>query len=135
VVEHPIESLAGRWFDVRAVYQETNWAWTVWTGMKTVFLMIVTVGLSLLWYEEKRFCDIILFRRDDGSTVLRFDYDKVEDATHHLGWLRERLREEHVYDFCRDLGIPVNQVVGPGQDIDEAIEVGWAAVARSSRFS
>ncbi|KRB74010.1 hypothetical protein ASE01_18620 [Nocardioides sp. Root190] len=128
-------SSAGCWFDVRALYQETNWTWTVWTGIKTTFLMFATLGLSLLWYEEKRFCDVVLFRRDNRTAVLRFDYDKVEDATIHLSSLRERLATEHVYDFCRELGIGTEHVVGPGLPMEEDTAVEWIPTPAPSRHS
>lgn len=135
MADKPSESRAGRWFDARAVYQDTGWAWTLWAGVKTVVVMFATLGFSLVWYEPKRFYDVIVFRRDDGSTVLRFDYEKVEDGTYHLSSLRQRLREEHVFDFCRALGISIGQVVGPGEDIVDRAEAESTAVPRAHRYS
>ncbi|WP_408895761.1 hypothetical protein ACJ5H2_12680 [Nocardioides sp. R1-1] len=135
MADSPSESLAGRWFDARAIYEDTGWAWTLWAGVKTVVVMFATLGLSLEWYEPKRFYDVLVVRRDDGSTVLRFDYERAEEGTYHLSSLRQRLREEHVFDFCRALGIPIGQVVGPGEEIVDDAEAESIAVPRALRFS
>jgi hypothetical protein len=133
VEEEHTQAPAGRWFDVGGVHEEPGRLRAAWTGIRTAVLVVVSVAMNPDWYEPRRPCAVVIHRRDDGSVVLRFEHDSVEEATLHLSSLRERLGTEDVLDFCRDLGIPASHVVGPGAELDPGADVEWTTVSRSKR--
>ncbi|TWH01913.1 hypothetical protein L615_014100000010 [Nocardioides sp. J9] len=137
--DHPWRSsaVAARWIGVRVVYRETTFWWTVGAYVKNVLMLFATVGLSLLWYEPKRFCDVILYRLDTGATLCRYEHTNSEDAIDHVSSLKDRLLGSQVFDFCRELGIPMVEIAGEGMEppssIDD-IEVEWFQVPESRRY-
>jgi hypothetical protein len=76
---------------------------------------------------------VIVFARDSGERVATFSYAHLGEATLHLRDLSSRLTTMHVYDFCRDLGLRTDLVVGAGRD-GEILDQVWVPVSRAQRI-
>ncbi|GAA1503014.1 hypothetical protein [Nocardioides humi] len=118
-------SVAARWFGVRAEYEEHAGGQTAWDVVKHVLLGVVTLGLTFVDYDPRRRCNVLVVRHDDGTAVAGYDHSTVGDATLHVSSLLERLDTLHVFDFCRELGIPVDAVVGEGRGQDGPSAATW----------
>lgn len=126
-------SAAIRWFGVRAEYERAG-------PVKLVFRTIwaVAKGLPTLWIltddlEPKRFCDVVVFRRDNGSPVAKFSHAYLGDGARHVEDLLTRLATDHVFDFCRELGIGIEAVVGAGDDRDFDASAVWVSLSKHDR--
>jgi hypothetical protein len=111
-----MDQVAGRWFGVRAELERVGIARRMWRGFLQVVLSVVTVGISLDEWSPKRLTDVVVYRHDTGETVVRYRYRYLGPATAHVQSLLARLGKTHVFDFCRELGIDIGQVVGEGAD-------------------
>lgn len=107
-------STAGMWFEVVAEYEKFGFFRWIWAAAKELFLGVVTWGLLAGNFDPKRLCFVTLSRRDDGEPVATFSYSLMSEADIHVSHLSSCLATQHVFDFCRDLGIDPNVVVGPG---------------------
>lgn len=119
-------SAAGRWFAVRAEYERIGRARMAWLAAKAWVVGLVTWGLTLGDFDPKRFCDVLVIRHDTGAVIASYDYEHLSAASAHVDRLRTRLDSVHVFDFCRDLGISTEEVVGPGASIGS--QASWTAV-------
>ena len=81
-------------------------------------LHLLTAGVFAGDFDPKRFCDVRVFRCDNGATVATFSYMHLGSATIHVVDLRARLLSTHVFDFCRELGLSIDVVAGPGQGVE-----------------
>jgi len=122
-------SVAGRWFGVRAEFERVSRLGTMWRTVKWSILGFVTLGLTLGDFDPKRFCDVIVFRRDTGQEVASFSYDFLREASDHVEDLRRRLEGTHVYDFCRELGVGTDSVVGAGSSESLEPTVVWQEIS------
>ena len=104
-----------------------NEAWR-WFGVRGESVRLGPVA-KLIGRHSGQPCFVYLYRRDNAATVLRFDHASLDEAKEHLARLRSRL-DEHVHDFCREVGIAVDWVVGPGSDVRPAPEAAWTSVNR-----
>ncbi|WP_418059977.1 hypothetical protein [Pimelobacter simplex] len=118
-------SVAGRWFAVRVEYEEHTGAHKAWDVVKHVLLGIVTLGFTLIDYNPRRPSNVLVVRRDDGTTVVGYRHSTVGEAALHATSLVDRFGEVHVFDLCRDLGLPVEAVAGEGRPLLERAEVDW----------
>jgi hypothetical protein len=75
----------------------------------------LALQLSSLGSEAKDPAEVIVIRRSDGATLATFHHDYLAEAVNHRDSLCDRLRTEHIFDMCRELGIDMMQV-GPPQD-------------------
>jgi len=122
-------SVAGRWFGVRAEFERVSRLGTMWRTVKWSILGFVTLGLTMGDFDPKRFCDVIVFRRDTGQEVTSFSYDVLGEASDHVEDLRRRLEGTHVYDFCRELGVGTDSVVGAGSSESLEPTVVWQEIS------
>jgi len=118
-------SVAGRWFAVRVEFETHVGGRRVWDLVKHVLLGVVTLGISLVDYDPRRASNVVLLRHDNGSAVLGFRYSTLGGAALHATSLAERLERTHVFDFCRELGLPMSVVAGEGRPREEGGEVTW----------
>jgi hypothetical protein len=130
--ETPV-SVAGRWFGVRAEFERVSRLSMLWRTIKWLMFGFVTLGLTMGDFDPKRFCDVIVFRRDTGQAVATFSYDFLSEASPHVEDLVRRLASAHVYDFCRELGVGTESVVGPGFSELFDSTVVWQEVAAERR--
>lgn len=128
----PSEALAARWFGVRGEYERAGRVRMTWLTIREFLLALVTLGVFLGEFDPKRFCDVVVFSRDSGEPVAMFSYSHLGEATLHLRDLSSRLGTMHVYDFCRELGLGPDLVVGPGRDGEPADPV-WVPMSRAQR--
>jgi len=107
---------AWRWFGVRGeTLRPGPIGMLVGTGRRAA-LRLITLGLGGRGDTVTHACFIYLYRRDNSATVLRFDHGSFAEAKEHLSSLRARLDEMQIHDFCREVGIAVDWVTGPGTD-------------------
>ena len=123
-------SVAGRWFGVRAEYERFGPVRTVWVVVRELLLALVTLGIFMGEWDPKRLCNVVVFERGTGVTVALLKFDHLREATYYVSNLRGRLGTEPVFDFCRELGIPMSDVVGPGQTPDLFANLRWVEVPR-----
>lgn len=119
--------LAGRWFGVRAEYVRPPVLIRIRQSISWFFGGVLTLGLTMGDYDPKRSCSVIVLRRDTGGEVARFSYESLGDATGHVASLRSRLEATHVFDFCRELGIPTAAVAGAGSEEPSSVE--WLEIS------
>jgi hypothetical protein len=112
------EAIAARWFGVRAEFELLGRGRMAVRSARQLLLYVVSAGLLMGDFDPKRFCDVVVFRRDTGATVATFSYTHLGEATGHVTDLRDRLLSAHVFDLCRELGLSTDLVVGPGQGIE-----------------
>lgn len=105
---------AARWFTVAAEFERVAGWNMAWRYVKEVFIGLASMGLTLGDVDPKRFCDVRVLRRDTGECVAHYSYEHLGEAHTHVTSLTSRLEDTHVFDFCRDLGIPIHHVVGEG---------------------
>lgn len=86
----------------------------LWEAIKSLALGGATWGLFGGDVDPKRRCDVTVFRRDTGQGVATFSYDFLSEAENHVNDLVRRFAETHVFDLCRQLGIPTDVVAGEG---------------------
>jgi len=110
------EQAAGRWFVVRAEYEHLGPVRMLLRVVREFGLALLTAGVFLGEFDPKRFCDVLVLRRDNGDSVTVFSYKNLGAAAYHVENLWVRLSDTHVFDFCRELSIPTDVVVGPGQN-------------------
>lgn len=55
-----------------------------------------------------------VLRRTDDVVLTTYEHDYLFAAVSHRDTLVERLKTEHIYDLCRDLGLDINLVGTPG---------------------
>jgi len=55
-------------------------------------------------------CRVALRRRDDGRELVGYDYTNGPEASRHAASLRARLSAEGLWDFCREVGVPFDQI-------------------------
>ncbi len=110
-----MEDGAWRWFDVRGEFTRSG-----------------PVSMLLAWGKRnhRQSCAVFLCRRDNAETVLRYDFTNLSEATQHLTRLRARLAELRAEDFCREVGIAPEWVIGPGTAERLAPEASWTSVDR-----
>lgn len=128
-MESDERSVAGRWFAVRVEFEKHDGGRKAWDVVKHVLLGIVTIGITLVDYDPRRSSNVVVLRRDNGSAVLGYRYSTVGDATLHATSLAERLKTMHVFDFCRDLGLPMESVAGEGEELSAGAQVDWQGYA------
>ncbi|RNL78825.1 hypothetical protein [Nocardioides marmorisolisilvae] len=126
-------SVAGRWFSIRAEYQHFGPLRTLVGVVREMLFTFATIALFFDDWDPKRFCDVKVVRRDSGVVVSVFSYDHLWDADIHVRDLRQRLLDEPVFDFCRDIGLDIAHVAGAGQDPDPALAVRWVRISRRQR--
>lgn len=122
VVSGSESTYACRWFEIRAEHEErVAFSRKAAAVARMVACYIVTRGIDWGDYDPRRFCDVLVLRRDTQSPVARYCYDRLGEASDHVVSLQLRLTAMHVYDFCRELSIPVEAVegAGSGQAVDE----------------
>lgn len=124
---------AGHWFDVRGEYQKLGRRRMGFAVIREILLRFVTFGFGVGELDPKRFCDVIVLRRDNGDVVAMYSYDRSGDASAHLESLQHRLVDQDVYDFCRELGIATDLVEGPGSDDKVDQDIAWVDISRSER--
>ncbi|WP_436702064.1 hypothetical protein [Nocardioides sp. BYT-33-1] len=111
------EALAGRWFALRV---EDVPLTLVQLAVLTVLWLpynMLTFSLGDLTPRDRMRIHVV--RRDDGSAVATFPEKGQRRISRRMRELRERLLEQEVAGFCRDLEIPASMVEGPGAEIDE----------------
>ena len=126
-------SVAGRWFEVRAEYQRFGPLSTSLSVVRELLLALATFGLFLGEWDPKRFCDVLVVRRDNGETVAKFSYRRLGGASLQVESFGERLETQPIFDFCRELGIPMSDVEGGGREPDQTRRVTWVAISRRQR--
>lgn len=133
VVSSVESNLAKRWFKVQAEYQALNRVQMIWLVLRELVITFLTLGIFLGSFDPKRFCDVVVLRRDTNDPVILFRYKHLEEANAHLMSLQYRLSHLQVYDFCRELGIPIDSVQGTGFDDDPDPEAAWIGISHSHR--
>lgn len=126
-------SRADRWFEVRAEYERLSSGGMALRTVREFILALLTLGVFLQEFDPKRFCDVLVVRRDTGESVAVFSYDHLGEASRHAESLNARLLKMHVFDFCRELSIPMNAVVGPGSDIVRDPQNMWIPIRAKDR--
>jgi len=129
------EAIAARWFGVRAEFELLGRGRMAVRAAREWVLYFVSAGLLMGDFDPKRFCDVLVFRRDTGATVARFSYTHLGDATDHVVDLRARLLSTHVFDFCRELSLSTDLVAGPGQGVERDPIDPWVGVRVRTRQS
>jgi hypothetical protein len=109
------DAFAARWFGVRGEFQLVSRRRMAMLTAREWLLYLVSWGVFAGDFDPKRFCDVIVFRRDTGDVVASFPHTHLGAATGHLTDLRTRLLSTQVFDFCRELGLSIDVVAGPGQ--------------------
>ena len=122
-------SVAGRWVGVRAEFERVSRLGMLWRTVKWSILGFVSLGLTMGDFDPKRFCDVIVVRRDTGQEVASFSYDGLGEASDHVEVLRRRLEGTHVYDLCRELGVGTDSVVGAGSSESLEPTVVWREIS------
>lgn len=87
------------------------------------FLYFITVGCYLRPMRQRS--TVHLVRRSDRGTAATYEHRLAEDLDSDLVWFRIHLVEDHVFDFCRRIGVPTVHVEGGGQDFasDELVQL------------
>jgi hypothetical protein len=134
-VEATEANVASRWFGVRAEYEPTGPAHKqLWSRLRHLGLSAFSFyeTLTSLDYDPKRRGKVVLFRRDNGHDVLTYEYNHLSEVRNHVLSLASHLSTTHVFDISRELGLPMEQVVGPGTD-DPPEPVEWREMATPHR--
>lgn len=109
--------VAGRWFAIEVEYEPIRWSrkagWIVGSGL----LYLLTFCLYLRPLRQRS--TVRLVRRSDRRTVATYQHRLAEDLDSDLVWFRTHLVEDHVFDFCRRIGVPLEHVEGGGQDFTD----------------
>lgn len=109
--------VAGRWFAVEVEYEPIRWgrkaSWIVGSGL----LYLLTFLLYLRPLRQRSV--VRLVRRSDRKTVATYEHRLAEDLDSDVVWFRTHLVEDHVFDFCWRIGVPVEHVEGGGQDFTD----------------
>lgn len=109
--------VAGRWFAIEVEYEPIRWpkklGWVLGSG----FLYFITVGCYLRPMRQRS--TVRLVRRSDRGTAATYEHRLAEDLDSDLVWFRIHLVEDHVFDFCRRIGVPTVHVEGGGQDVTD----------------
>lgn len=108
---HP--SAAGRWFVVRVDHAPSRRRRALWLA-RWLVLDAASLGFHHAAYRSPG--TILVVRRDDGSVVARLSFAEPAQMWWRAEDLAAELRERHVFDFCRDLRIPLHHVSGAGID-------------------
>lgn len=98
-------------------YEPNRWgrkaSWIVGSGL--LYLLSF-----LLYLRPLRPRSVVrLVRRSDRKTVATYEHRLAEDLDSDLVWFRTHLVEDQVFDFCRRIGVPIEHVVGGGQDFED----------------
>lgn len=115
--------VAGRWFAIEVEYEPIRWTrkagWIALGGL-LYFLSIGAYVLPLRQHSTVR-----LVRRSDLRAVATYEYRHAADLDNDLVWFPIHLVEDHVFDFCRRIGVPTVHVEGGGQDFthDELVRL------------
>ncbi len=129
------DSVAGAWFAVRAEVQRFGLIRQIVAVVSELLLgVFVTMGLTWAEFDPRRFCDVHVIRREEGDSVCVFRYTHLAEGSAHAFEIARRLRELNAFDFCRELGIPMERVAGPGQ-LGPFPEIAWTYVWRRQRAS
>ena len=127
------DATAARWFGVRGEFELVSRRRMAMLTARASLLYLASWGVLAGDFDPKRFCDVIVFRRDTGDRVASFRYTHLGAATDHLTDLRARLLSTHVFDFCRELGLSIGLVEGPGQDRELDPSDPWVGVRPARR--
>lgn len=117
LVPVPMEALAGRWFALRV--EDVLLTRLQFAVLALLWLPhhLITLTFGDLAPRDRVLVHVV--RRDDGSMAATFAEKGQRRISKRMRGLRERLLEQDVDAFCRDLEIPASAVQGPGRDIDE----------------
>lgn len=109
--------VAGRWFAIDVEYEQIRWTrkagWIALGGLR----YFLSLGAYVLPLRQRS--TVRLVRRSDLATVTTYEYRRAADLDSDLVWFPIHLVEDHVFDFCRRIGVPTVHVEGGGQDFAE----------------
>ncbi len=128
---------ASRWFGIRAEYEYVS-PWRKFAvALRQFFVGLASLGLTLIEYNPKRWCNVIVYDRLDGRPVQVFAHSHLGPADSHAVNLLERARTMDVVDFCRELRIAPEKVLGDGLEPPQQHLIDWVEVkpdgSRTSR--
>ncbi|GAA1159163.1 hypothetical protein [Nocardioides aquiterrae] len=126
-------ALAARWFGVRGEFELVSRRRMAVLTARHWLVLLGSWGILSSDFDPPRFCDVIVFRRDTGAAVASFSHSQLGSATGHLTDLRDRLLSTHVFDFCRELGLSIDVVIGPGQDLTLDPADPWSGIWPDAR--
>lgn len=109
VVPPPAESLAARWIDVSITTEAVPVVRLVGRAVRAAFVDAL-LGGGDSEVSPKVPCRVTLRRRDDGRELVGYDYTNGPEASRHAASLRARLSAEGLWDFCREVGVPFDQI-------------------------
>ncbi len=109
MVSPPAESLAARWIDVSITTEAAPVVRLVGRAVRAA-LVDALLGGGDSEVSPKVPCRVTLRRRDDGRELVGYDYTNGPEASRHAASLRARLSAEGLWDFCREVGVPFDQI-------------------------
>lgn len=109
VVPPAAESLAARWIDVSITPEAVPAVRLVGRAVKAVLVDSLLGGAN---YETSPLvrCRVALRRRDEDRELVGYDYTNEAEASRHAASLRARLSTAGLWDFCREVGVPFDQI-------------------------
>lgn len=99
---------AGRWFEVVVEAEQISWLATVRQFLISLFAYCLPLGF---WWapdgEVKQRTNVLLVRRRDQAAVAVYEYSRFSEALVHRTALERRLATQTLFDFSRELGLPL----------------------------